>query len=77
MRCTGSDGTEALCITDQAKCELPTVPGVSFTCKNECTSTQFAATCGTIMGSSVVPPADCPLKMATPGGILYCCACGM
>jgi hypothetical protein len=27
------------------------------------------------MGSSVDPPADCPVTLATPGGILYCCAC--
>ena len=77
LDCTGSDGTGAICITDKEECDLPTAPGVSYTCKNVCKATEFAAKCGDLMGSSVVPPADCPLKMTPPGGTLYCCTCSM
>jgi len=77
LSCTGSDGTMASCITDKAECDPPTRPGVSYTCKKVCKPTEFAATCGNLLGSSVKPPADCPLQLPSPGGIFYCCACSM
>jgi len=77
LSCTGSDGTEATCITDKAECDLPKVPDVSYTCKKVCKPTEFVAICGNVMGSSVVPPAICPLQLPSPGGIFHCCTCGM
>jgi hypothetical protein len=77
VSCTGSDGTLTMCITDKDECDFRHAPGVSFTCKKACKPTEFAATCGNVMGSSVVPPAACAVGMPTPGGIFYCCACSM
>ena len=77
LSCTGSDGTSTFCITDKAKCDPPTRPGVSYTCKSVCKPTEFGAICGNAMGSSVVPPADCPLQIPSTGGVFHCCTCSM
>jgi len=75
VTCKGTDGSGAMCLGYEEKCDINARPGVTYTCANQCKPTEFAATCGTIMGSSVEPPADCPVKLATPGGTLYCCTC--
>src|SRR5689334_24493116 len=61
LHCEGSDGSGVFCLTDKAACDtLPShPPNVTYTCSNICKTTEFGATCGTIMGSSVQPPADC------------------
>jgi hypothetical protein len=77
LSCTASDADRVTCITDRAECDLPSRPGLSYSCKNLCKANQFAATCGDLTGSSVVPPADCERRSEAPGGIYYCCACSM
>jgi hypothetical protein len=74
LDCQASDGSGVSCVTDKAKCELAAKPGVTYTCTNACKATEFGATCGNAMGSSVKPPADCR-AIAVPGGAFYCCAC--
>lgn len=77
VTCTGSDGSDLGCMSDEEKCPISGNPGVTYTCKSQCKSTEFAAKCGTLMGSSVVPPGDCAVKLTSPGGPFYCCACSM
>jgi hypothetical protein len=77
VSCTGTDGSGSLCMNNEEKCALPDRPGVSYTCLSQCKSTEFAAKCGDLMGSSVQPPADCHIAVTPPGGPFYCCSCSM
>ncbi|HMJ53784.1 MAG TPA: hypothetical protein VK540_16980 [Polyangiaceae bacterium] len=77
VTCDGTDGSGSICLNDEEKCALPTRTGVTYKCKNQCKPTEFAAKCGGLMGSSVVPPADCRRQITPPGGPLYCCTCDM
>src|SRR5687768_10018028 len=63
VKCTGTDGSGSICLNDREQCEVPNRPGVTYTCVNQCKPTEFAAKCGDLMGTSVVPPAECPLEI--------------
>jgi len=82
LSCNGGDaGVFESCISDSADhCEGPSVvPGVTFTCRDDCQPSEYGVVCGGIGpgGPSSEPPsADCRSAAYTPGGTaFYCCPC--
>jgi hypothetical protein len=78
LSCQGSNGVGQGCISDDpTQCPGPNaMPGVTFTCQNQCTERQYAVACGSVGGASADPPAGCGGGSSTPAGIaFYCCPC--
>jgi hypothetical protein len=83
LRCSGGDsGVQEGCISnDPAQCPSGgvSVPGVSFTCHDQCAPTDYGVVCGGIGPSAqppATPPSGCLSMGVTPGGTeYYCCPC--
>jgi hypothetical protein len=82
LSCSGGDaGVFEECISDRAdQCEdSGIVPGVTFTCRDQCQAGEYGVVCGGIGPNappSDPPAASCRSGAPTPAGVaFYCCPC--
>lgn len=72
LSCRSANGSQAFCVSN-ASDACSDAPNASYTCKSQCTSSEYGAACG----SASQPPAGCRSASApNPAGtFFYCCPC--